>query len=240
MLWKLSLTDLPGLGPERLRQLNAGTFKNINYKVEQLSDLKPEDLIKLPRESYLAIKYLDGDPFKREELEYFKTRYEGLFAPYEKFELVGSYRRGASLMGDGDVLILNPRHILIAESDDVKIVNMGSHKMRALFKLQDKHLNAGVNPFLINNFRWIPVDIVFTDNDHYYAALLHYTGSKQFNIEMTVFCAKQHFKLNEYGLWKNGKRIPLKSERDIFQKVKLDYIEPKDRSSLFANLKHNK
>lgn len=231
MLWTLKLADLPGLG-QKVQDLNNGTYRGIPYKVHTISDIKPEDIDKLPRESALALKYLDGRPFTREELEEFAHKYDKLFAPYDKFELVGSYRRGKQIMGDGDVIILNPRHKTLVDSDDVKVINIGIHKARALFRLPGKSNLASAkltNPHAVDKNRWIPVDIVYTDNVHYPGALLHYTGSKQFNIHMTMHCAKLGIKLNEYGIWKNGKLIPVKSEKDIFKKVKMPYVNPADR-----------
>jgi DNA polymerase/3'-5' exonuclease PolX len=226
MLWKLELRDLPGLG-KKLHDLNEGIYKGIPYKVNSILDIKPEDVDKLPRESALALRYLDGEPFTRHELEHFKTKYAKLFAPFEKFELVGSYRRGKETMGDGDVLVLNPRNRILVESADVKVINIGQHKARALFKLDGEHGNN--NPHVSGHTRWIPVDVVFTDDEHYPAALMHYTGSKLFNIHMTMHCAKLGIKLNEYGLWKNGKRIPSKSEADMFAAVGMKHVLPTQR-----------
>lgn len=232
MLWSLTLKDLPGLGESRLLELNNGTYKGIPYKVNSISDIKDDDIDKLPRESMLALRYLDGKPFSRAEIEEFSHKYFHLFQPYKKCELVGSFRRGKEEMGDGDVLVLNPKNRILQESDDVKIINMGTHKVRALFRL---HNNSSVNAAKINphmhdrHHRWIPVDVVFTDDLHYPAALLHYTGSREFNIHMTMHCAKLGIKLNEYGIWRNGKMIPVTSEKDIFKKVKMPYLKPEGR-----------
>ena len=80
MLWKLTLQDLPGIG-KKIIELNEGLYKGIPYKVHTISDIKPEDIDKLPRESALALRYLDGHPFSREDLEEFKSKYN-LFAKY--------------------------------------------------------------------------------------------------------------------------------------------------------------
>jgi DNA polymerase (family 10) len=232
MLWSLTLKDLPGLGESRLAELNNGTYRGIPYKVSTISDIKDEDIDKLPRESMLALRYLDGKSFSREELAQFAHKYFSLFAPYKKCELVGSYRRGKSEMGDGDVLVLEPKNRILRESEDVKVINMGTHKARALFRLKGNGVDrsARINPHNTDkHHRWIPVDIVFTDKEHYPGALLHYTGSKEFNIHMTMHCAKLGIKLNEYGIWRNGKMIPVKSEKDIFKKAKLPYIPPEER-----------
>jgi len=249
MLWKLTLQDMPGIG-NKIHELNEGIYKGIPYKVHTISDIKPEDIDKLPRASALALRHLDGYPFTRADLEDFSSRYADLFKPYDKFEIVGSYRRGETEMGDGDVLILNPRNRILVESSNVKVISIGQHKARALFRITSAtpesntgigrdHANGYKNPHLVQPHsssdvgkttdRWIPIDIVFTDTEHYPGALLHYTGSKQFNIHMTVHCAKLGLKLNEYGLWENGKKVNAKSESEIFARVGMKNVPPEQR-----------
>lgn len=241
MLWKLTLQDLPGLG-RKIHELNEGIYKGIPYKVHSISDIKSEDIDKLPRESALALRYLDGKPFTRPELDDFKSRYADLFKPCEKFELVGSYRRGKTEMGDGDVIVLNPRNRILVESNDVKVISIGQHKARALFRIAATNRDTD-NPHLARTSkseRWIPIDIVFTDTEHYPGALLHYTGSKQFNIHMTMHCAKLGLKLNEYGLWENGRRISAKTESDIFARVGMKNVPPDQREDFHEWMLQNK
>ena len=41
---------------------------------------------------------------------------------------------------------------------------------------------------------------------------------------------KLGYKLNEYGLYKNDDKIEIKSEKDIFKKLEMHYLKPKDRN----------
>ena len=73
------------------------------------------------------------------------------------------------------------------------------------------------------------IDIRFVPFQSYYSALLYFTGSFQLNREMRQVAKKLGYKLNEYGLYKNKKLIKVNSEKDIFDKLKLKYQEPKYR-----------
>ena len=73
------------------------------------------------------------------------------------------------------------------------------------------------------------IDIRFVPFQSYYSALLYFTGSYQLNQEMRQIAKKLGYKLNEYGLYKNKKLIKVNSEKDIFDKLKMKYKEPKYR-----------
>uniref|UniRef100_A0A0A9YZS5 Putative DNA polymerase family X n=1 Tax=Lygus hesperus TaxID=30085 RepID=A0A0A9YZS5_LYGHE len=47
------------------------------------------------------------------------------------------------------------------------------------------------------------IDVRFVDASSYPAALLYFTGSKNFNVFVRSEALKKHFILNEYGLFRN-------------------------------------
>ena len=90
--------------------------------------------------------------------------------------------------------------------------------------------------------------MIYTKKENYPFALLYFTGSGNFNIEMRVRAKNMGYKLSEYYLSKiqtskpilPGKTInkkdiigetpvPVKSEKEIFDVLSMDYLEPKDR-----------
>jgi len=84
---------------------------------------------------------------------------------------------------------------------------------------------------LINFFdKLIILDIRFIPYKSYYTSLLFMTGSKQFNIKMRKIAKKMNYKLNEYGLYLNSKKIKIKCEKDIFKKLNMKFIQPKYRN----------
>ena len=58
------------------------------------------------------------------------------------------------------------------------------------------------------------------------------TGSKLFNINLRKKAKLLGYKLNEYGLYKNNNKIKINSEKDIFEKLGLNYIKPKNRLNI--------
>ena len=84
------------------------------------------------------------------------------------------------------------------------------------------------------------IDIKYIEYSQYYAALLYFTGSDSLNRHMRIKANEKHMILNETGVYemldeddhsKKGKRVVVPtSEKDIFDCLGMDYIEPKDRS----------
>ena len=80
------------------------------------------------------------------------------------------------------------------------------------------------------------IDIRFVPYKSYHSALLYFTGSYELNTQMRQIAKSLGYKLNEYGLFKikedgsiSTRMTKVNSEKDIFKKLKLDYIEPKER-----------
>ena len=145
------------------------------------------------------------------------------------FEIVGSYRRKNKDMGDIDILIKNTNNIdlkvLIKELKDkgyiIETLADGKSKFMGLCKLS-------------SNMPARRIDILITNPETYYFALLYFTGSFTFNIYMRKEALKQNISLSEYGFKdKNNKLIDtseiIKSEEDIFKYLKLPYVLPEHR-----------
>jgi DNA polymerase/3'-5' exonuclease PolX len=67
--------------------------------------------------------------------------------------------------------------------------------------------------------------------DSYYTSLLYFTGSGEFNRKMRLLASQMNYKLNEYGLYKKlknnkYKKIHIASEKDIFNHLHMEYINP--------------
>ena len=82
-----------------------------------------------------------------------------------------------------------------------------------------------------DNYRRI--DIMFTKPDEYPFALLYFTGSKDFNVNMRADLMSKGMTLNEYSLKDNStkKKVNHKFvvEKDIFNYIGYEYVEPENR-----------
>ena len=74
------------------------------------------------------------------------------------------------------------------------------------------------------------IDIRYIPYHSYHYALLYFTGSSDLNKKMRELAKSKELKLSEYGLFdKNNKKFKVKSERDIFKKLGLEYLPPRLR-----------
>lgn len=209
------LDNIAGISDSILKQLNTGKYPNIPYKVMKLSDIKKEDLKKLPREAYLTIKYTRGKPYTRSEVSDVGKE---IMKKYNiKATITGSFRRKKESINDIDLLTTS--RIVVNPSKDVKLIRHGDVRIKMLYK------SSKYNEFF-------PVDILFTTEERYPFALLHFTGSKEFNIHMSKHAQARGMKLNLNGLYKGALLVKgIKTEEDIFKKLGLKYIPPEKRDS---------
>lgn len=91
----------------------------------------------------------------------------------------------------------------------------------------------------------VQVDCRVVEAKSFGAALLYFTGSKNFNIRLRQMAIKKHLKINEYGIFfvKGKKEIYVagKTEKDMFKALGMDYVEPElreDTGEIELALKH--
>lgn len=161
----------------------------------------------------------------------------------------GSFRRGKEFPSDIDILISHKNlHNLensykylseIVSLFDNIIVDKLTENFNTHFQAFGTFRNIphlpqeyDKNKFNVNKnvFR---LDIIIVPLQSFYPALMHFTGSGNFNKKMRIHAKSMGMKLNEYGLYKleNNKEVPLKitSEKDIFTHLLLKYISPENR-----------
>jgi NAD-dependent DNA ligase/DNA polymerase/3'-5' exonuclease PolX len=223
-------TKIYGVGPKKAKQL-------IESGIDTIDKLK-ENSDKLNDTQKIGLKYYDDllKRIPRSEIEEFKEKVKEIFnevAPEKsKFEIVGSYRRGANSSGDIDIIITN-------ENDDKKVFDLLLDRLieekiviEVLTRGKTKSLTIGK----LENYPPCRIDFLYTPPDEYAFAILYFTGSKAFNTVMRLRALKLGYTLNEHGLsefksGKKGKKIDFvpKNEEEIFKFLNMKYKEPKDR-----------
>lgn len=225
---KRKLANLYGVGPVKIKDLmeKVNSFEELKEKPELLNDKQK-----------IGLKYYN-DMIQRIPMYEGKKHYDIINKTFNKtykdieFELVGSYRRQNSDMGDIDVLIKNRPDLelknLITELKSsgyiIETLANGKNKFMGLCKLSPE----------------LParrIDILIADPSYYYYALLYFTGSYQFNIYMRRIALQKDISLSEYGFKdKNGKIIDttdkIKSEKDIFDYLEIPYVLPENRNNV--------
>ena len=76
------------------------------------------------------------------------------------------------------------------------------------------------------------IDIRVVDYSSYYSSLLYFTGNKNFNLYLRNKALQNNFSINEYFLkdLNNDKNIFLNSEKEIFDILKIAYLNPDERN----------
>ena len=147
----------------------------------------------------------------------------------------GSYRRKRLISNDIDILITHPK---VKTKADMKIYpNYLIQFVRTLTKVEflvddltyedfeTKYM--GFCKYKNNPVRRI--DIRYVPDESYYPALVYFTGSRDFNINLRSLAISLGYTLNEYALFKGRKMIKISSEKELFNLLGLEYVAPEFR-----------
>jgi len=144
--------------------------------------------------------------------KFVKANVQGL----HKGLLCGSYRRKCETVADLDIVVI-PNDLVLFHASVSRIAD------KVLFS-GDKKLS-----FMTPAKYGIQVDFLITDEFSYEAALLHFTGSKLFNIKCRARAKAKGLKLNEYSLWKGSKAV-CHTEQGILESIGMEqFLEPRTR-----------
>lgn len=139
----------------------------------------------------------------------------------------GSLRRGKETIGDLDLLVtMRPGH---DKQKDVDAV--AAHILK--YPSVQQTLAHGENKVSVLLTNGLQVDVRLLDKESFGAALLYFTGSKEHNVALRGRANEMGWTLNEYALTtlKGGKVIARKTEEEIYEKLKLAYVEPELREN---------
>lgn len=209
------LRNIHGIGPVKAKQLeNIGL--NMSNLHQNLHLLTPAQKIGLKYEKEFQ------DPIPRKEMK----DYDMILSKAANkiglhITLVGSYRRGKESSGDVDALV-TANHDL--ESKFVSLV----HLLQNMNYISDV-MAFGKRKFMgvINDKRRL--DLLAVPPSKYPFALLYFTGSKEFNINMRKRALQKGMSLSEHGLKGNNQSI--QSEEDVFKVLDMEYLPPEKRLS---------
>jgi NAD-dependent DNA ligase len=227
------LADVYGIGPKKAKEL---VDKGITT-IDQLRANQNELLNDIQK---IGLKYYEQllERIPRSEIQMYEQIFTTTFSniasksdPNAKFEIVGSYRRGAQNSGDIDVIITGNTGVvyknfiddLIKQGIITHVLSRGLSKTLVIAKLPGNHVARRV-------------DFLYSPPEEFAFAILYFTGSKAFNTVMRQKALEQGYTLNEHGLsiMENkvkGQKVDqlFKDEKDIFDFLKLAYKTPIER-----------
>lgn len=224
------LTDVYGIGPKKAKELVDNGITSIAQLRENENQLLLNDVQKV------GLKYYE-DVLKRiprSEIEDYKHIFEINFVATgsnSKFEIVGSYRRGAQSSGDIDVIITSDSPKVFIHFID-ELIKKGII-LEVLSRGQTKCLVMAKIPSSDSVRR---VDFLYTSLEEFPFAILYFTGSKIFNTVMRHIALEKGYTMNEHGIYKMGKMEEKEKtsynfvvEKDIFDFLGLEYKAPIER-----------
>ncbi|MBI2599060.1 DNA polymerase/3'-5' exonuclease PolX [Candidatus Curtissbacteria bacterium] len=147
----------------------------------------------------------------------------------QNIQPLGSLRRMTATVGDIDIAVSSRRPAKITGH---------FQKFREIGRI----LTAGPTSSSAVLKNGIQVDIKIQPPEAFGALLQHFTGSKNHNIRLRELALKKGYSLSEYGIKVRGKLKTFQSEKDFYNFLGLDYIEPElreDSGEIEAAQKHN-
>lgn len=218
------LSKILGVGPETIKRWISQGITSLGTLRKALAKNK---VFLNPMQRYGLIYYTDlNTSIPRAEVKLIGDVVQRIYKqqhPDGIFTIAGSYRRGAAESNDVDILLsdANLKMLVAALQDDPNFIDI---------------LISGASrvTFLYKRDRVRQVDLTNSSRGSYHAALLHSTGSFEFNEKMRGIAKSRGYKLNQFGLYRQTpnrtwKLIPTSSERDIFAAIGMDYVEPVTR-----------
>ena len=243
----MDLQRITGIGPSNAKKLyDAGiTLENL---LKKNSSFYPE----LTHHQELGIKYFyeTEERIPRDEIDSIKELLKQTIYsidPEYTFMICGSYRRGCPDSGDIDMLI---KHNTIQYKHQLES-STNKYFLDVIELLTDycfliDHLTKNGKTKYMGYCRLSPshkarrIDIRFVSCEDFYPAVLYFTGSGEFNKSMRNLALKKNYTLNEYGIFEiksnkggkivKGNKIKVKSEKEIFDILGMEYVLPTNRN----------
>ena len=216
--------EIYGIGPKKAAEL-------VEKGIKTIADLREKQSEVLNPIQRVGLKYYEDilERIPRAEIdeydEVFKHVLEGTGL---KYEIVGSYRRGAKTSGDIDVILTSRSEKSFRDFVDrllehgiiLEILSRGSSKCLVIAKLPDaKHARR--------------VDFLYSTPEEYPFSVLYFTGSKIFNTVMRARALSMGYSMNEHGITKRGTKEKIldifPDERSIFTFLGMEYKNPEER-----------
>ena len=133
--------------------------------------------------------------------------------PYSKrIQIAGSIRRKEKYPVDIDIVLI--------PKDKEKLVEFMSKQGRFILGGEKKSSWR---------IRGVKVELYYTNGEEWGATLLAYSSEAGAGIGLRVVARKKGFKLNQYGLFRNGKKIAGKTEKEIYSALGRPYKKPENR-----------
>jgi DNA polymerase (family 10) len=224
----LEMLKIPGLGAKKVKviydKLGISSIGELEYacRENRLRDLegfgqKSQD--KVLQSIELRKKYSERFLYPVAENE--ANRMVSYLKQHKKIirlDIAGSLRRKMETIKDLDIIASceegNREELMayfISSEQSMQVISQGKTKSAIV-------LDSGIT-----------AELRLVNDKEYPFLLQHATGSKEHNTQMRRLAKEHHFKMNEYGLFKDDDIVLCKDEEEIYSKLGLPIIPPELR-----------
>ena len=234
------LSKVYGIGPVILSKLvhrlvalgyDRAKFKDNSYtKAETLRMLKtPVIYDTLPAAAKAYIKYKPQRAIPRKVMDKLNaelsSKVHGL-----KFVIAGSYRRGAPVSNDADIIIVKRNSTTSTIERFIRALIGSQIELLPPYAVGEDRISTMFRITVEKKQYVIKSDVFITNPDDYMFMLLYATGSGGFNIIMRAQAKRRGYLLNQKGLFRDGVKVPLNNEKAIFDEIGVKYRIPEERN----------
>lgn len=137
----------------------------------------------------------------------------------KKADFVGSLRRMKETIGDIDIVAAssNPKKLI---EEFTKFT--GVHQV----------ISQGESKSTIIHDAGCQIDLEIVPENEYGSLLQHFTGSKEHNVALRTYAQTKNLSVSEHGVKKAEKLQTFKTEKDLYNFLGMDFIEPELRENL--------
>jgi len=227
----LALTEIPGLGPKRVKVL----FDSLGVR-------NRDDLERAARAGKVRALPKFGETVERNVLKALAATSAAPDAPrlllagawdtahvlaehvrrvkdVQQVELAGSFRRRRETVGDLD--------LVVSGGDGEQVMDtFASHPY-----VMDV-IARGPTKCSVRIASGLQVDLRLVAAESFGAALVYFTGSKAHNIALRKLAIDKGWSLNEYGLTAGDRVVAGRTEADVYRALGLAWIPPEMREAL--------
>src|SRR3989344_5591459 len=222
------LNQVEGVGPKTIKKLYD------KLKITNTEDLKMAaetgKLAKIPglgkklqervlkslsflKESHGRFLLSDALPLARKMVENLQALPE-----VKKAEYAGSIKRRQETIGDLDILVISGQPAKVMDYF-VKMSEVEEVLAKGLTKTTVRLKNS------------MQADVRVVPPESFGSALQYFIGDKYHNVAVREIAIQKGYKLNEYGLFKGKKPVAGKDEKEIYEKLGMQWMPPELRTN---------
>src|SRR4030042_6681841 len=223
----LEMLRIPGLGPKKIlalyKHLHIATVKELEYaclenRLVLLDGFGQKTQEKIQHGITMLALYKDKHLLNEMyPLAHAIVQFLLKNSQLRDAAIAGSLRRYKELVKDIDIVVSTTQPAEIA-----------SYCLTCPYSTEIIEQGENICSFYAKGIR---VDIKIVKTEQFASALMHFTGSKENNVELRRIAKQRGYKINEYGIFKSEKPESVNSEEEFYAFFDMQYIPPELREN---------